>query len=83
MMNRRLRTPARGQHVLLATLPAYLLNSGNYIVSVVSDIPNNRIVFYERNVISFDLSLDCEEVSRYQAGSWKGATGPGIVEWTE
>jgi len=81
MMNRRLRTPDRGQHFLKATLPAYLLNSGDYIVSVVSDIPNNRIIFDEENVISFDVSLDCEEVGRYPANSWTGATGPGIVEW--
>jgi hypothetical protein len=83
MMNRRLRTPDRGQHFLKATLPAYLLNSGSYIVSVVSDIPNNRIIFYEKNVISFDVSLDSEELGRYSAGSWTGVTGPGIVDWAK
>ena len=82
MMNRRLRTFARGQHVLSATLPAYLLNSGTYFVSVTSDIPNNRMVIYEENMISFDVSLDCEEMSRYSTGSWKGITAPGVVEWT-
>lgn len=82
MMNRRLRVLGRGQHALIATLPAYLLNSGSYLVSVVSDIPNHRIVFSEQNVISFDVSLDCEEMGRYADGSWKGVTGPGIIEWT-
>jgi lipopolysaccharide transport system ATP-binding protein len=82
MMNRSLRKFNLGQHHLTAKLPAYLLNSGCYSVSLVADIPHNRIVFSEQNVVSFNVTVNCENMGRYPASDWKGLTGPGICTWT-
>ena len=81
MMNRKLRVLARGKSILTVTLPAYLLNSSTYIVSIAADVPNRRVIFHEEKLISFKVSMDCEEMGRYSTGAWKGLTGPGIADW--
>lgn len=81
MMNRKLRALPRGRHDLLATLPAYLLNSGEYFVSIAADIPNRRIIFNEENLISFEVVVDCSSMGRYSSSAWNGFTGAGIAKW--
>ena len=70
-----------GRINLKCTLPAYLLNEGNYSLSVGADIPNKQIIFSEDGVLRWNTMSTCAKMGRYQPSSWKGLTGPGILDW--
>lgn len=81
LMSFQLHTLGKGRHRVTAKLPAYLLNKGTYQVSIAADISNNRIIFHERNLVSFEVEIDCPKMGHYSSSAWKGVTGPGIAQW--
>jgi hypothetical protein len=83
VMNRNLRCPVSGEQILSVQLPAYLLNAGSYSISLSADIPHNRIIFSEQNIVSFNVTADCPEMGRYGIDDWKGLVGPGICIWAK
>ena len=64
-------------------IPAYCMNVGRYSLDIASDVPFNRVIFYERNVLSWEILGTCEKMGRYGIGAWRGVLGPGLARWSQ
>ena len=73
---------ACGVQVLTCAVPAHVLNSGTYFLSVGADIPHVRLVFHEQRFSCIRVEASSAEMSRYPAASWKGLVSPLMTEWT-
>jgi len=67
---------------LQCKIPAYSLNTGKYSLNVASDIPFKKIVFHEKDILTWEVLDTCEKMGRYGVGNWKGILGPGIAQWS-
>ena len=63
-------------------IPAYCLNTGSYSIDVASDIPFQKTIFHEKDILSWEVLGTCDKMGRYGVGAWKGLLGPGIVKWS-
>ena len=71
-----------GSHIHTCKLPPYLLNSGQYFLSLTADEPNIRIVFVLDGVLSWTVEPTSERMGKYTPDAWKGMLGPGLAHWT-
>ena len=79
MSQATITTPGRWRFV--CRLPAYALNSGDYVVSIGADIPNRRAIFYEESALAWRVEPLSTQMSRYQQSAWGGVLGPGLADW--
>jgi lipopolysaccharide transport system ATP-binding protein len=69
-----------GAYVCRCTVPANLLNEGQYFVSVSGDIPFQQVLFHEESAIGFMVDQTGGVSSRFPE-KWAGAVCPR-VEWS-
>jgi lipopolysaccharide transport system ATP-binding protein len=62
-------------------LPAYTMNSGNYTVDIMADIPNEKVLIFEERCLRFSVIANSTRMSRYGENAYKGVVGPFIGEW--
>lgn len=63
------------------SLPAYTMNSGNYTVDIMADIPNERMLIFEERCLRFSVIANSVRMSRYGENAYKGVIGPFIGNW--
>ena len=80
MSQATIATPGRWRFV--CRLPAYALNSGDYVVSIGADIPNRRSIFYEESALAWRVEPLSTQMSKYQQSAWSGILGPGLADWS-
>ena len=47
-----------GKHTLFCEIPAYLLNSGNYFITVEGSLYNIEMIAYHDHILNFEVVLD-------------------------
>ncbi|RMF94509.1 MAG: ABC transporter ATP-binding protein, partial [Candidatus Schekmanbacteria bacterium] len=70
-----------GSQTVRCVIPAGLLNSGRYSISVGADTPNTKQYFLEYNVLTFSIEATSSEMNRYQSTDWRGILSPLIAKW--
>lgn len=76
------RTPHEsGSHRALCRVPGGLLNAGHYWISVIADVPFQRIVWNADHVLRFEIELTSGRMARYPAGAYRGTLNPLAVAW--
>ncbi|HYJ86597.1 MAG TPA: polysaccharide ABC transporter ATP-binding protein [Pyrinomonadaceae bacterium] len=74
-------TRESGAWVSTCALPAYLLNSGTYTLSIAADIPNIETIFNEEAVVRWSVEPLCSQMALYSPEAWGGFLGPKIAQW--
>lgn len=71
-----------GTYKLKCEIPAYCFNAGKYYLDLASDVPFKKVIFHEKNALSWEVLGTCEKMGRYGMDSWRGILGPGIAKWS-
>jgi lipopolysaccharide transport system ATP-binding protein len=82
MMNPGAQLSAPGRWQVVCRLLAYTLNAGRYLLSLGADVPNQRVIFLEENVLSWTVEPLSSQMGRYDARAWGGVIGPGLANWS-
>jgi hypothetical protein len=82
LLNVRQRSREPSTYTYTCILPPFALNSGSFLLTVGADVPNERLIFWLENVLSFNVESTSPEMGRYQAQSWVGVMGPGLGAWS-
>jgi lipopolysaccharide transport system ATP-binding protein len=75
--------PTRGKWYVRCSLPRFLFNLGTYALSLSADIPHQRILFQEENLLTWKFETASAEMGRYGQDEWKGIIGPAICQWSQ
>lgn len=70
-----------GRNHIKMKIPAYLLRSGKYFISISGHVPHVKTFFTADDTISFDIKTKNPEILRYPSTAWQGSIGPAIVDW--
>jgi len=75
--------PKKGVWHISCFLPSNLFNVGTYALTVGADIPYQKIIFMEENILTWKVEATSKGMGRYNPDTWKGIIGPSIGEWSE
>jgi lipopolysaccharide transport system ATP-binding protein len=81
VMSRREGPRESGIWISKCDLPAYVLNTGSYSLSVSADIPHVKVIFEAEMALTWSVEPLSPEMARYPTSTWGGVLGPGIVKW--
>jgi len=71
-----------GKVIFTYELPSYVLNTGNYHIRIISDVPNKKMLFEINNCLCFSIISTSKRMGKYKVGTYKGIVGPFIGKWT-
>ncbi|MBP9014342.1 MAG: ABC transporter ATP-binding protein [Smithella sp.] len=71
----------KGTNQIRYTIPANILKSGQYSVTVAAVEPNIHSYFRLPDIISFVIISENKEINRYAENVWKGMLSPHIGSW--
>ena len=72
-----------GRCISVCRFPAHTFNTGGYFLSIVSDIPNEKLIFKEDGVLSWNVAPAPTDMTNFDTPNWPGVVSPGIVSWSE